>query len=54
MKKIISIAEIVFLLGFTLWVVYTAHRLPDRIFWLLLEVSAVFLYHLYEKFKNIL
>jgi hypothetical protein len=51
-KKIISIAEVLIILTFIGYTFLTNDKPTDKIFFFLLELSAVSIWHLYDKYKN--
>jgi len=52
MKKIISILEILVIIGFIIYTFMTNDRPTDKVFFFLLELSAISIWHLYDKYKN--
>jgi hypothetical protein len=52
MKKTLTAIEIIFICLFTYYCFGTNNKQTDRIYFLLLELSAISGYHLYEKFKS--
>lgn len=52
MAKLITIIEIIFLILFISYCFGTNYKQPDRLYFLLLEISAVSGFHLYNKFKS--
>jgi len=52
MKKIISILEIFVIIGFVVYTFLTNDKPTDKVFFFLLELSAISIWHLYDKYKN--
>ncbi len=52
MKKIISIIEVLVIIGFIVYTFTTNDKPTDKIFFFLLECSAISIWHLYDKYKN--
>ena len=52
MKKIISILEVVVILIFVIYTFMTNDKPTDKVFFFLLELSAISIWHLYDKYKN--
>lgn len=53
MKKIISIIEVLVIIGFIVYTFTTNDKPTDKIFFFLLECSAISIWHLYDKYKNL-
>jgi len=52
MKRIISILEVLVIIVFTVYTFLTNDAPTDKVFFFLLECSAVSIWHLYDKYKN--
>jgi len=52
MKKFISFLEILVILVFICYTFYTNDKPTDKVFFFLLELSAVSIWHLYDKYKQ--
>ena len=52
MKKIISILEVVVILIFVVYTFMTNDKPTDKVFFFLLKLSAISIWHLYDKYKN--
>ena len=52
MKKLISFIEILVILAFVVYTFYTNDKPTDKVFFFLLELSAVSIWHLYDKYKH--
>ncbi len=53
MKKLISIIEVLIILVFIVYTFMTNDKPTDKVFFFLLECSAISIWHLYDKYKNI-
>jgi hypothetical protein len=52
MKKFISFLEILVILVFVFYTFYTNDKPTDKVFFFLLELSAISIWHLYDKYKQ--
>lgn len=52
MKKVISVIEILVILAFVFYTFYTNEQPTDKVFFFLLELSAISIWHLYDKYKH--
>jgi hypothetical protein len=52
MKKIISILEVLVIIIFVVYTFMTNDKPTDKVFFFLLELSAISIWHLYDKYKN--
>ena len=52
MKKFISILEVLVIITFVFYTFLTNDEPTDKVFFFLLECSAVSIWHLYDKYKN--
>ena len=52
MKKFISILEVLVIITFVFYTFLTNDKPTDKVFFFLLECSAVSIWHLYDKYKN--
>ena len=52
MKKIISILEVFIIIIFVIYTFMTNEKPTDKVFFFLLELSAISIWHLYDKYKN--
>lgn len=53
MKKIISILEVLVIIIFVIYTFVTNDQPTDKVFFFLLELSAISIWHLYDKYKNL-
>jgi hypothetical protein len=52
MKKIISILEVLVIILFIVYTFLTNDQPTDKVFFFLLELSAISIWHLYDKYKS--
>jgi hypothetical protein len=52
MKKFISILEVLVIITFVFYTFLTNDEPTDKVFFFLLECSAISIWHLYDKYKN--
>jgi len=52
MKRLISILEVLIIIVFIIYTFMTNDQPTDKVFFFLLECSAISIWHLYDKYKN--
>jgi hypothetical protein len=52
MKRLISILEVLVIIIFVVYTFMTNDQPTDKVFFFLLELSAISIWHLYDNYKN--